>query len=56
MTKGTRSLGRAAALAAPMLVALFVASCSGGSSSSFGSPSGTGTGGNVGMGGKDSTS
>jgi hypothetical protein len=39
-----------------MLVALFVASCSGGSGSSFGSPSGTGTGGNVGTGGKDSTS
>ena len=52
MTKGTRSLGRAAALAAPMLVALFAASCG---SSNSGTPSGTGTGGNVGMGGKESS-
>ena len=53
MTKGTRNLGRAAAFAAPMLVALLAASCSSGSSSSSGSPGGTG--GNGGVGGDHNT-
>ena len=51
MTKGTRSLGRAAALVAPVLAALVAASCGGGTSSSSGSPGGTGMGGDVGVGG-----
>ncbi|MFS8065023.1 MAG: hypothetical protein ACMG6S_01500 [Byssovorax sp.] len=44
MTKGTRSLGRVSAIAAPMLAALVAASCSsGGTSDSSGSPAGTGS-------------
>jgi hypothetical protein len=60
MTKGTRSLGRTAALVAPVLAALFAASCGGGSSgSTSGTPGGTstttGAGGNVGVGGNNSS-
>lgn len=44
MTKGTRSLGRVSAIAAPMLAALVAASCGGGGTSDgTGSPSGTGS-------------
>ncbi|MEP7122276.1 MAG: choice-of-anchor L domain-containing protein [Byssovorax sp.] len=57
MTKGTRSLGRAAALLAPMLLATFAAACSGGGTSSSGSPTSTSSGmGGNGAGGDKSTS
>jgi hypothetical protein len=49
MTKGTRSLGRAAAIVAPVLVAVFAASCGSVTSSGSGTPTGTSTG--IGVGG-----
>jgi hypothetical protein len=58
MTKGTRSLGRAAALAAPFLAALIAASCGGGTTGgTSGTPGGTttGSGGNTGTGGNQNT-